>query len=141
MVVAVCLSFRSEAEESASVFAIALSFVVGHAFVCHPRCCHPFFVCHSAAKRRNLLLALLFPFLLPLATLLFVIRVVVPSLFVIPQRSGGICCLPYRHHFQAVTDISPNNPSKITCQAPKPPNSLSANDMRLAHLPWFNPYN
>jgi hypothetical protein len=58
------LSFRSAAEESASVLALAIE---PHSSVCH-----------SAAQRRNLLLFLLLP-----------LRLIFQ--FVIPQRGGGIC--------------------------------------------------
>jgi len=50
---AFCLSFRSEAEESAFALACPFLFVIPQIFVCH-----------SAAKRRNLLLPLPVPFCL-----------------------------------------------------------------------------
>ncbi len=62
-----CLSFRSEAEESASAsaftFAVAPLFVIPQRSggICFCQClyiCRCPFVCHSAAKRRNLLLSL-----------------------------------------------------------------------------------
>jgi hypothetical protein len=42
---------------------------------------------------------------------------------------------------QSFTKFLSKNPSKIPCQAPKPRNSLSANDMRVARSPCSIPYN
>jgi hypothetical protein len=80
---AFCLSFRSEAEESAVVFAVALSFAVVRAFCCNSALLSfslSFVIPQQSGGRRNLLFAnVSLPF------------VVIPTG---AKRSGGICCLP-----------------------------------------------
>jgi hypothetical protein len=55
----------------------------------------------------------------------------------VPQYplSLSIDSAAYQPYLQPFTKFSSKNPSKIACQAPKPHNSLSAKDMRLACYP------
>jgi hypothetical protein len=84
---------------------------VGRRRIC---CCVALFVCHSAAQRRSLLLY--WPFCLSFRS----------------AAEESAFCLQNLTNFQLLTTIFFKNSPEIACQAPKPTNPLSINNIHLA---------